>query len=263
MRHPLTEGFPIVGKEFPMRRIIPVGLALVGLGLALPAAATAGSPDTQSGLFAKKTRRARQTAQDPQFVPPAQPPMIEHIHTEGVPCTACEAAAPPTVVMTGACAACENGSTTLHTHPMAEGPGLASIGPAEAPGHAQLGGGMNAAPVFAEPTPIGVMQAGYRPQAQPPQGFQGSSVDVLALSEAREKEKRNAGPVAPTVGGMPGKPRSRPHILAHLFGFEGMFHMGRDREARRQSQHAAISYGPVNQVVTDVPASSVYGPSGH
>jgi len=264
-RRPWTEDFPIVGEEFPMRQMIPVGLALVGMALAAPAAATAGSPDTRPGLFARKARRTP-PPQVVETMPTVQPASAVHVHTDGVRCPICEAAAAaPPVVMMGACSACENGSTTVHNHPMiveGEAPGLASLGPAEAPGYARLGGATNATPVYAEPTPIGVMQAGYQPAMQP-QGMQGGPVDVLALSEAREKAKRQAGPIAPTVGGMPGKPRHRPHILAHLFGFEGVFQIGREREARRQSQHAAIAYGAVNQPVTDVPASAVYSQGGH
>jgi hypothetical protein len=263
-----------------MRRILPVGLALVGVALAMPVAATAGSPDMMHGLFVKKHKKTKQAApapappqmiqnEDGQIVQTVSPAPVDHVHTAGVPCTTCEAAAAaPPVIMEGACAACENGATTVHTHPVVEeAPGVASIRPQETPGYARVGGGgATQVPMYAEPTPIGVMQAGYHPQTQQgqyqPDGLQ-APVDVLALSEAREKEKRQASAVAPTMGGSPGKPRSRPHILAHLFGFDGVFRLGRDHEDQRASQHAAISYGPMNQVVTDVPASAVYGNGGH
>lgn len=263
-----------------MRRILPVGLALVGMALAMPVAATAGSPDMKHGLFVKRQKRAKQAettpapapprfirTEDGRIVPTMAPAPVDHVHTADVPCTTCEAAAaPPTVIMEGACAACEKGATTVHAHPVVEeSPGAASIRPRETPGYAQVGGATQV-PMYAEPTPIGVMQTSYQPRTQQgqfqPNGLQ-APVDVLALSEAREKQKRQAAAVPPTMGGSPGKPRSRPRILAHLFGFDGMFHMGRDREAQRAGQHAAISYGGMNQVVTDVPASAVYGNGGH
>ena len=178
-----------------MRQMIPVGLALVGMALAAPAAATAGSPDTRPGLFARKARRTP-PPQVVETMPTVQPASAVHVHTDGVRCPICEAAAAaPPVVMMGACSACENGSTTVHNHPMiveGEAPGLASLGPAEAPGYARLGGATNATPVYAEPTPIGVMQAGYQPAMQP-QGMQGGPVDVLALS--KPVRRRSGRPV--------------------------------------------------------------------
>jgi hypothetical protein len=266
------DDFPIEGEEFPMQRMIPVGLALIGM--AVPAAAIAGSP----GLFNKRHKDAPVTvpiAPPPRFVQtedgtivqPTAPAPYRHVHTAGVPCASCEAAAQPSVMTEGTCAACESGSAEVHTHPFAEeAPGLASLRPQEAPGYARIGGGTAPQPVFAEPTPIGVMQAGYRPQGQQGQyqspGQQGP-VDVLALSEARAKQKQQAANVPATMGGSPGKPRKRPHILAHLFGFDPLYRIGREREARRTSQHAAIAYGESDQIVTDVPASAVYSNGGH
>jgi hypothetical protein len=266
------DDFPTEGEEFPMQRMIPVGLALIGM--AIPAAAMAGSP----GMFGKRHKETPvkvPIAPPPQFVQmedgtivqPVRPAAVDHVHNAGVPCATCEAAAAPTVVMEGTCAACESGSAVAHPHPLAaEAPGLASLRPQEAPGYARIGDGAVSQPAFAEPTPIGVMQAGYRPQGQQgqyqPPGQQGP-VDVLALSEARAKQKQQAGNVPATMGGSPGKPRKRPHILAHLFGLDPLYRIGREREARRTSQHAAIAYGESNQIVTDVPASAVYGNGGH
>jgi hypothetical protein len=54
--------------------------------------------------------------------------------------------------------------------------------------------------------------------------------------------------------------RTRPHVLTHLFGLDALGRRGREERQRRDREtHAAISYQPQNEPITELPASMVYG----
>jgi hypothetical protein len=232
---------PFEGKEFPMRRWISTGLALIGMALAVPAAATAGSPDMRHGLFKGAKSQKKHVHQ--------------HVHNHDAPsggCSTCES--PEAVVVTngtltapGACTACQAAAMQ-----QVEAPGLASLRPSEAPGFASMNGRDQV--LSSEPTPIGVVQAGFRPEAT---GMPTAS--SLFHQSAGQPQGANLGPIAPTMGGMPGKPHARPHIIRHLLGLDGFGRMGQEREAREASKHAQTTFGTNDQRVVDVPANMVYG----
>ena len=57
-----------------------------------------------------------------------------------------------------------------------------------------------------------------------------------------------------------GPPHRRPSVLGHLFGLDGLGHLGESRRARRAAAHAAIPVGNVGtKLPNEVPASLVYG----
>ncbi len=135
------------------------------------------------------------------------------------------------------CAACEAGAT-----------GVAYVGHGEdAPGYAMVGGGAGAA---GEPAPIGVMQVAHNNAAA-----MSPRVDPLM-----PRQQAPAAMVPAPMGHSMSYPgiKRRP-LLGHVLGLPAMGGLGREREARRRSQHAAIRYDEGVSQVTHLPASAVYG----
>jgi hypothetical protein len=140
----------------------------------------------------------------------------------------------------------------------AQGPGYAVVGGPGSPdqaGYAVVGGGP--AP-GAEPTPIGVAKGTQYPWADP--------------RMAAMPHRPGAGPYDPAVmpsslpppqTAMNGPGHDRPHLISHLFGLPKFGSYWRERDERRREQHASIAYDQPNQQVKELPASVVYGRSGH
>ncbi|MBX6316666.1 MAG: hypothetical protein IRY99_27695 [Isosphaeraceae bacterium] len=146
----------------------------------------------------------------------------------------------------GACLACQGGMGAAPAPGMA--PGLASVG-GSAPGYASVG-----SPVpSAEPAPIGVMQAGYRPDGgMDPWGSPGrASVGGRGASGRPEALPPAAAPYLPE--------RSRTSLLSHLFPFRTLHTLRYMREEQARQQHAAIRYDNPDLNATSLPAAMVYG----
>jgi hypothetical protein len=52
---------------------------------------------------------------------------------------------------------------------------------------------------------------------------------------------------------------NRPHVISHMFNLDEIGKRSRERPDKKKQAHAAISYGPTNQPVTELPAKMVYG----
>jgi hypothetical protein len=67
----------------------------------------------------------------------------------------------------------------------------------------------------------------------------------------------------PAQTGIDGSSSGRPHVLGHLFGVSTLrrdLQDARDaRNNRGREAHAAISYDPPSQAVSELPAKMVYG----
>jgi hypothetical protein len=130
-------------------------------------------------------------------------------------------------------------------------PGHAELGQAmtanSPPGHAVVGG---AAPTY-EPAPIGVVQTGFRPAAgmpNPPGPAGSSPFNPLAAPN---------GPGLGAPGTIPGQ--RRPRVLARALGLSGRNRWSEAMQAQKRADHAAISYGPSGQPLSEIPASMVFG----
>lgn len=185
-------------------------------------------------------QRAAVLAKDGVHVPP--PPgdpnmmMSESVVVAGK-CATCEAQA-GTVVMQGPVTVVEAGNM----------PGRAVVG-GQAPGYAVVGEQVP----MSEPAPVGVVSArlgGGMPQSN----FGGPAAprDTQVMTSS----------IAPSPVRPPG--HNRPHVISHLLGIEAIGKRQRQaRERAKEAHHASIPYGPqAEQVVTDLPASVVYGRGG-
>ena len=244
-----------------MLSLTQIGLALLGLSLAITPATQAGAPFMKGSYLPPDAKS-----------PNANPYRKEHDpKIEGTLCPDCQRAqlaekgimAPPPPpnpdgILVGArpCPKCKRPATmymterkTRRTPPMTtvahEPNGHAVVGDASAPGHAVV----NDTSPFAEPAPVGLMRA----------NFGGSVAGRPAPADRAAMTPIPPAPTALTASG-----GDRPNILAHLFGISAvrrdwrtMWEAGDDR---RREAHAATAYGPMDQpTVTDVPASMVYG----
>jgi hypothetical protein len=150
-------------------------------------------------------------------------------------CTACQAgatvAAGPTYVMSG------------------EAPGQVIVG--MAPGTSFAGGTV----LSTEPAPVGVMRtslnAASRAAAEPPGYATVGAPGGPGMGPAQ------AVPPAPEI--IAPSRHKRPHVLTHLFGLDALAAGHHARVAKRESAHASIAYGPLDQHLTELPASMVYG----
>ncbi|WZO99774.1 hypothetical protein EP7_001387 [Isosphaeraceae bacterium EP7] len=263
-----------------MRRIVPIGLTLLG-AIAAPASALAQSAATRSpaghsaptqavtvvegeaghshahkherGMFRKarpciECQRAKLASQG-IFVPPPPDALPARIPAGSV-CTSCQQAAAAggeVVTMVG-----------MPIESSDEAAGHAVVGDL---GHGQPTGNMGIA--GAEPVPVGVVQTNYNAGAPAPYSV-ADRIDPLARGHAGMT--RPQGPV-PMNGPIPPAPtpassgaNARPRVLAHLFGFEGIGRAGREaREQKAREQHAKISYGNAGGPISELPASMVYG----
>lgn len=257
-----------------MRRLAPLGLALLGAATASPAfgqsPADQGhphyvvsrpgmSPADQLARAEARARRAGATLVVEGTPPPG-------VMSPAAPCAVCEQAA------------ASHTSPGNHAH-NAESPGYASVG-GEAPGYASVGGGNRAAYASAEPAPIGVVQTNYSAGGamNAPVGQAGMGVGMPMGMDARMSMAPNPAMGMGMGMGMPGGPRPgmipapptppdmgaahRPRIFGTLFGVPKFGEYRKMRRAESRSQHAAIAYDSAAAAVTDVPASAVYQ-NGH
>jgi hypothetical protein len=128
---------------------------------------------------------------------------------------------------------------------------------ADAPGYAVVGD----APSGVDPTPIGVSRSGQAPSGGP----------RMAATGARPGA---AGPYDPSVvptSAIPPAPvamedaehQKRYKIIAHVLGVPKFGQWRRAEEDKERQKHAAISYDQPGAKVSELPASMVYGQSGH
>lgn len=255
-----------------MRIVARFGLGLCGLALVVPGGAKADPPayidarsvesaQSKSGHQHKgllgwrhcvECQRARAKARDGVDVPPppAMAPGVQGqvVHQHG------PAGHQHGPVQDAGCAACQAG--TVVTGPVtiidSNAPGYAVIGGPQgenAPGYAVVGGPIPGA----DPAPIGVAQSRQYPGPGP------------VASGARP----GMGPYDPAVlpssmipaqTALGSGSHNRPHVVGHMLGVTGIGRSYREaRERKNREKHAAISYDPPAQPVTELPASMVYG----
>ena len=109
--------------------------------------------------------------------------------------------------------------------------------------------------------------AGYAMASDMPPGWEpmaiGSYAPHLAAAGAASAGRGTQDPtVMPTsMASDPVSPHAhnRPHIIKHLLGLDGFEHERAIKDDKAKEKHASISYGPTNQVVSDLPAKMVYG----
>ena len=218
-----------------MRCLPRLSLALFGLALAAPTLALAGQPvlseSTLDQQNYQKKHKHKHTGHLCANCQRAQL-MAQGVYVPPVPSAPADGSI---VGATEPCLDCQNGTV------MAMGaPGHAVTGNS-VPGYAVVGGTV---PV-AEPAPIGVVRSTYA------MGGQGAG--------PRAPYDQS---VMPTVASDPvtSKAHNRPHIIPHMFGLSAIGREGREAaERKKREDHASISYAPLNQQVTDLPASMVYG----
>ena len=160
----------------------------------------------------------------------------------------------------GSCPTCQ-GNAIMTTD--AHAPGYAVVGgpgamaSADAPGYAVVGDG----PMGQDPAPIGISRSG--------QGLAGGSRMIVAGARPGA-----AGPYDPSVvptSAIPPAPvamesaehEKRYKIVAHVLGVPKFGQRRRAEEDKERQKHAAISYDQPGAKVSELPASMVYGQSGH
>jgi hypothetical protein len=219
-----------------MRYVAPIRVALLGVGLALavPTAGLAGPPDDNC-----------QTCQTCQ-----QKHGFLHKHTVRGPrlCAKCLEAQrqanggvlmPPPMAIPGtpACAGCQ-------AQAMAMSGGMPTV--------MMAANGASGYAVMGEPTPVGVMQASYRPAAGAAASGPGhASVGPTGVDPSYWSNSSTTTLAAPR--------HNPPHILLHLFGMRDPESPWASWHDKARQQHAAIGYGPYDNHVTELPASVVYG----
>ncbi len=220
---------------------VPAGTTSPAVAAAVAAAHK--SHKHRRGLFGREhlcpdCQRAKLAARGIDVPPPPMMPApgATVVMQEGAPCAACEAAKAGVVMM-----------------PSGVETGRAVLG--DTPGYAVVGD----APVAAEPAPVGRVQANWpnhhgamaAAPGQPGQYDHG----VMPSSYAGN---------APRLSPMGDPPARNPMILGHLFGLTEIGKARRlERDKKAREAHASISYDQQNQVVTEVPASAVYGKDKH
>jgi hypothetical protein len=109
----------------------------------------------------------------------------------------------------------------------------------------------------ADPTPVGVARAIQAPWNGPRMAMAGPRGSI-----PYDPTVLPASAIPPQTA-IDGSSTGRPHVISHLFGIGGISrHIRESREDKQREQHAAISYDPPAQPVTELPASMVYG-RGH
>jgi len=156
------------------------------------------------------------------------------------------------------CTVCQgSGNTSGHIMTAdASAPGYAVVdgqgmmASANAPGYAVVGGVM----AGADPSPIGVSRAGQDPRMAamgPRPGAGAFDPSVVPTS------------IPPAQVALSGPGHDRPHVIGHLLGIPKFGGIRREREDKERQKHAAIAYDQPGAKVTEVPASVVYGKTGH
>ena len=122
-------------------------------------------------------------------------------------------------------------------------------------GYAVSGGNFAPGVASVEPTPVGVSRS--------------SQTRWNSSRVAATGPRVPAGPYDPSVQpssmippqtAVDPETTSRPHILSHMLGFDGITrHFRESRDEKAREAHASISYDSTSQPVTALPASAVYG----
>ncbi len=239
-----------------MRYLNRLGMAVLGLAVALPAMVRADDPGLATTGTIAPTRAARPKA-----------------HPNGLfnrcMCTDCQRArikakdgvdvpSPPPVpsgIVTGAsgrrnglfsskddCQVCQDGGVIV------SGPVMMANG-TEAPGRAVVGGSAPGYAVTDEPAPIGMVQNSYARKGRTSTGRRAGTTDSSVA------QTQFASPTA-----VPGTEHNRPRIIEHMFGLDAIGKRSAEAmERRHRERHASISYGPKQvEPVVDLPASTVY-----
>jgi hypothetical protein len=234
-----------------MRRLATLCLGLIGAALAgssvVQAQHPAGCPTCGGSSPAYVTSAPGM----------AGPDTSRHAHPHTRHCPKCQLeraqrhAGNNPIIVTGpdgaypdaSCAACGQGGMVLQ---------------GEAPGFAMLGPGTTSV-LSPEPAPIGVVQTTYQPGGQPlsPNAMMGPGYGARPALAAGYP----AGAIPPAPTPYVGGPRRRTSVLGHLFGLDGLAHLGDARRQRQASAHAAMRLGNPGSIapVTELPASVVYG----
>jgi hypothetical protein len=244
-----------------MPSLTRIGLALLGLSLAVTPASQAGAPFMKGSYLPPDSKPAKADPNRKEHDPglegtlcpdcqrnalaekgvmvPPPPPNPDGIVVGARPCPKCKR--PATMYMTGVKARRTPPMTTVAREPN----GHAVVGDVAPPGRAVV----NGADPFAEPAPVGLMRANFGGSV----GGRPAPADRAAMT-----------PIPPAPTPLTASGGERPNILAHLFGISAMRRDMRDMleggTDRKREAHAATAYGPMDQpIVTDVPASMVYG----
>jgi hypothetical protein len=135
---------------------------------------------------------------------------------------------------------------------MVGGPGV--MASADAPGYAVVGETV----AGAEPAPIGVSRAGQV-------GWGDPRMAAMAPRQGGGPYDPSVVPTAipPAQVAIEGPGHNRPHVIGHLLGVPQFGKRRREREEKAREKHAAIAYDQPAAKVTELPASMVYGPTGH
>ncbi|MGO9600863.1 MAG: hypothetical protein ACLP7Q_23020 [Isosphaeraceae bacterium] len=166
-------------------------------------------------------------------------------HGHGIGCSACQAATvvggPATVV-----------ESYPPGHAVSGGQVMAGNYP---PGYAVSGGNFAPGVASVEPTPVGVSRSSQTRWNSSRVAATGPRVPAGPY----DSSVRPSSMIPPQTALDP-ETTSRPHILSHLFGFDGIArHLRESRDDKAREAHASISYDSTSQPVTALPAAAVYG----
>jgi hypothetical protein len=222
-----------------MRRVMQICLTLVGLALADGTSAWADEPHLCQACQEKLQSQQLQIQQQPHRHWFRGPRMCARCMQAQQLANGGPLVAPPMLL------ASNGGCTTCQAQVMNSGmmPGYAMAGQ-PAPANSN------------EPTPIGVMQATYRPAGAagmaPGHAVSGSPGGMSPNDPSAMMNGRYVNTLAPT-------PSRRPHVLAHLFGVPTPDAVREHWNDKAIDAHASIPYGPYNSSVSELPSSMVYG----
>jgi hypothetical protein len=253
-----------------MRCLARMGLGLLGLALVAPTVVRADDPSQSSPPAGAQGRARRSLFHKPKLCAECQ---RAQLRAQGINVPPPPALPPGIVVSNATCPQCAGAAGSapvmMNSAPMMVAnngamPGYAIVG-GSAPTYVYAGGG---APGYAvvdgmvpmlEPTPIGMVQGHYASHSPVPgrgtmpgvppgpgMGPRANDPSVLPSSLTTEPYVANS--------------HSHPHVLRHMFGLDAIGARARaERERRARESHAAISYQPQNQPVSELPAAMVYG----
>jgi hypothetical protein len=216
-----------------MRRVTRICLVLFGLASASGTSAWAEGPYVCQACQEKLLQQQQQTRHNTMF---RAPRMCANCMRAQQMANGGPLAGPPMLIASnGGCVSCL---------PQAANAGMM-------PGYAMTGQPMPSN----EPTPIGVMQASYRPASGVDNSAPGHAVSGGVLSPndpAAFTNGRYVNTLAPPT-------HNRPRVLLHLLGLRTPGSMREEWAAKAKEAHASIPYGPYRETLTEVPASLVYG----
>jgi hypothetical protein len=235
-------------------RLLVLGLAVAVL--ALPGAARAGLPVIAS----KKPKCPHSTGA--HKCPACQ--LADAQREAGSVPIVVNGPTPPGLAAPG-CAACAASGGTI-VMDSGEAPGVAHLGGNHPGGVMMPGGGYR---ISGEPTPIGVVRAGYDLDAHraPAPGLGGGFDPTHGAPRPSGPVMMGSPGMGMSMGAIPPAPTPmgtnsrRTSVLGHMMGLDGFGRFGQARAARKAAEHAAIPMGAPAAYgrPTEVPASMVYG----